>query len=90
MAGFTLQERENFSKLLSMQFVDTFRHFYPSEVKFSFWGARGNNRPKNKGWRLDYFVVSQAFVQESVEDSTIHGEYMGSDHCPIQIKLRFK
>jgi exodeoxyribonuclease-3 len=59
MAGFTPQERESFSGLLQKDMVDTFRHFHPTEQKFSFWGARGNNRPLNRGWRLDYFVVTQ-------------------------------
>ena len=63
ISGFTPEERRNFTELLeNNRFVDTFRHFYPTEKKFSFWSTRGNMRPKGLGWRLDYFVVSQRFV----------------------------
>ena len=62
ISGYTPEERSNFSDLLEEGFVDTFRHFYPSIKKFSFWSARGGLRPKNMGWRLDYFLVSQGFL----------------------------
>lgn len=82
MPGYTPQERANFSDLLKLGFVDTFRHFHPSDKKFSFWSMRAKLRPRNMGWRLDYFVASQAFMKHCC-DSTIHSDIMGSDHCPI-------
>ena len=82
-AGFTPQERGNFDELLRKGFIDTFRYFYPTERRFSFWTARGPNmRARNAGWRLDYFVATKEFMPH-IADSTIHTNYMGSDHCPI-------
>jgi hypothetical protein len=67
-------------------YVDTFRHLHPKEVKYSFWSVRANLRPENKGWRLDYFVVDQQHLG-MVSESEIHTKVMGSDHCPISLKL---
>lgn len=52
-----MEERNNFTKFLDAGWVDTFRHFYPTEVKYSWWSMRTGGRAKNIGWRLDYFVV---------------------------------
>jgi exodeoxyribonuclease III len=59
--GYTPQERENFTKLLAKGFTDTFRKLYPDVVKYSFWSTRAKLRPSNRGWRLDYFLVSDHF-----------------------------
>jgi len=83
-AGFTLQERNNFSKLLESGFVDTFRHFYPEEKKFSFFSLRFNCREENKGWRLDYFLVDKEAVP-AIKDSLINDQVYGSDHLPIEL-----
>ena len=48
---------------------------------------RTNARARNIGWRLDYFLVSEGLM-ERVEDVEIHGEVMGSDHCPVSLILR--
>jgi exodeoxyribonuclease III len=85
-AGFTPQERESFGKFLEKGFVDTFRHFHPKEQKFSFWSAKKQARENNKGWRLDYFVTSEGILDQ-VEESEIHSDVMGSDHCPISLTL---
>lgn len=66
--------------------MDSFRHFYPEQKKYSFWSAIKNSRPIDKGWRIDYFMVSNSFMKY-IADSTIHNEYYGSDHCPIQLKV---
>jgi exodeoxyribonuclease III len=78
-AGFTNQERESFGKFLDLGYIDTFRHFYPTEQKFSFWSAKTKAREADKGWRLDYFVTSKSMI-DSVKDSEIHSDFMGSDH----------
>ena len=83
---FTPEEKASFNTFQSLGFVDTFRHIYPGKVKFSFWDVRGNMRRDNKGWRLDYAIVSEAILN-SVLDSEIHSEYWGSDHWPISITL---
>ena len=88
--GFTPEERHNFGVLLSdYKYVDTFRDLRPTEQKYSFWSARAKLRPENKGWRLDYFVID-ADHMGMVEDSDIHNKVMGSDHCPISIKLNLQ
>ena len=88
--GYTPQERESFDAFLkSADFVDTFRELHPEAVKYTFWSMRANLRPVNKGWRLDYFLVNRKFFG-MVEDSLIHNEFMGSDHCPIELKLNLK
>ena len=81
-AGFSDQERNKFSELLAAGFKDTFRELYPKEVKYSWWSYRMRARERNAGWRIDYFVVSDRFM-EKVKDSLIYNEIQGSDHCPV-------
>lgn len=80
--GYTPEERFSFGSLLARGYVDTFRHLYPDEVKYSFWSARARLRDSNRGWRLDYFVVNEACMGQ-VKDSQIYDQVLGSDHCPI-------
>ena len=83
-AGYTQVEIDGFENLLKAGFVDTFRHFYPDTVKYSWWSYRFNSRAKNIGWRIDYFLVSESLLPR-VKDSFILNEYEGSDHCPVGI-----
>ncbi|KAF2355978.1 AP endonuclease 1 [Trinorchestia longiramus] len=86
-AGFTKEERDSFSTLLSAGFVDSFRHFYPDKTgAYTFWTYMMHCRAKNIGWRLDYFIVSERF-KEQLCDSLIRSSVMGSDHCPITLLL---
>ena len=86
-AGFTQEERDGFSHLLSLGFVDTYRHFHPNDIgSYTFWSYRLNARPKNVGWRLDYFVVSKRFMKH-VKENVIRSKVLGSDHCPIVLFL---
>ncbi len=85
-AGFTDEEREKFTALLSEAFTDTFRTLYPDTVKYTWWTYRFGARKRNAGWRIDYFVVSERFMAHVV-DSRIHDEIHGSDHCPISLTL---
>ena len=86
-AGFTPEERRNFSKFLDKGFVDTFRQLYPDRKgAFSYWSMRSNARANNTGWRLDYWVVSKE-LSTAVEQSEIHPKQMGSDHCPLSLTL---
>ncbi len=82
--GFSDQERDKFTKLLNSGFSDTFRTIYPERVKYSWWSYRANARANNAGWRIDYFVVDNEFM-EKVEDSLILNEVYGSDHCPVEL-----
>ena len=76
---FTPEEKSSFESFKKLGFVDTFRMKYPGKIKFSFWDVRSNMRRENKGWRLDYAVVSK-YMCPSVLDSQIHTEIWGSDH----------
>ena len=88
-AGFTDEERQKFSELLSEGFIDTFRTLYPTEVTYSWWSYRFHAREKNAGWRIDYFVTSQRLL-EHIRDAKIHTDIMGSDHCPVELQLSDK
>ena len=88
-AGFTDEERQKFSELLSEGFIDTFRTLYPDEVTYSWWSYRFHAREKNAGWRIDYFVTSQRLL-EHIKDAKIHTDIMGSDHCPVELLLSDK
>ena len=86
-AGFSDQEREKFSTLLNSGFKDTFRELYPEEVKYSWWSYRMKARERNAGWRIDYFVVSDRFM-DKVSDSLIYNDIYGSDHCPVGLIIK--
>ena len=83
-AGFTDEEREKMTQLLSNGFIDTFRTLYPEQVTYSWWSYRFRAREKNTGWRIDYFLISER-LKDRLEDAKIHTEIMGSDHCPVEI-----
>ncbi|KAK1935427.1 DNA-(apurinic or apyrimidinic site) lyase [Phytophthora citrophthora] len=85
-AGFTDEERESFGNILDNGFVDTFRNLHPEKVEYSYFGYRHNMRAKNKGWRLDYFVVSEALMPK-VRSSFIRQSVVGSDHLPIGLEF---
>ncbi len=82
--GFTVEERDKFSLLLESGFKDTFRTLYPETVTYSWWSYRFKAREKNAGWRIDYFVVNDSFM-EHVKDSKILTQIFGSDHCPVEL-----
>lgn len=85
--GFTDEERGKFDELLAAGFVDTFRHFYPdAEGMYSWWSYRAGARPKNVGWRIDYFVASER-LRERFVSAHIHSDIHGSDHCPVELVL---
>lgn len=86
-AGFTDEEREKFTTLLSSGFTDTFRHFFPDlEGAYSWWSYRFHAREKNAGWRIDYFIVSNRIVPQ-IKSASIHNEIYGSDHCPVELVI---
>ncbi len=86
-AGFTDEERAKFGELLRAGFIDTWRFQHPDEVKYSWWSYRFNARANNAGWRIDYFVVSEA-LRDRIVSTDIHNEIFGSDHCPVELVLR--
>lgn len=82
-AGFTYEERGKFSELLAAGFIDTFRYQNPDvSDRYTWWSFMNNARGRNIGWRIDYFIVSEA-LKDRVRDTMIYDEVLGSDHCPI-------
>lgn len=88
-AGFTDEERGKMTELLASGFIDTFRHFYPEQKDaYTWWSYIRKARSRNSGWRIDYFIVSES-LKDSIQDSQIHAQIMGSDHCPIVLEVGF-
>ena len=86
-AGFSDEERAKFSDVVANGFIDTFRYFHPdAEGRYSWWSYRFNARKNNAGWRIDYFLVSEA-LKDALVDADIHENIFGSDHCPVSLKL---
>ncbi|WP_031433518.1 exodeoxyribonuclease III [Methylomarinum vadi] len=85
-AGYTQAEIDGFGRFLEAGFVDTYRHFHPDTVAYSWWSFRANARAKNIGWRIDYVLTSAALL-ERITDAFISPDIMGSDHCPVGIDI---
>ena len=86
-AGFTDEEREKFTQVLSNGFVDSFRYKYPDTRDiYSWWSYRFHARENNAGWRIDYFVVSEK-LKKKISDAKIHTDIFGSDHCPVELDI---
>lgn len=86
-AGFSDQERENFTQLLNCGFTDTFRYLHPDRTgAYSWWSYMFKARQNNAGWRIDYFLVSDR-LRDKIRVSDIHSEILGSDHCPVMLEL---
>lgn len=87
-AGFSDEERSQFTAFLQSGFIDTFRYFYPDQEEiYSWWNYRFGARKRNAGWRIDYFIVSKQ-LEDKLVDAKIHTDYTGSDHCPVELQIR--
>lgn len=85
--GFTREERQGFDNLLEAGFLDTFRHLNPEKGEaYTWWTYLGNTRARNIGWRIDYWLSSQS-LKSKLQEAFIHSEFLGSDHCPISLKI---
>ena len=87
-AGFTDEEREGITNLLSVGFLDTFRHLFPKSIRYTWWSHWGQARAHNIGWRIDYFFISGS-LEKSLQNAEIYEQILGSDHCPISITMEF-
>lgn len=88
-AGFTDEERHEMTNLLETGFVDSFRYLYPDKTdSYSWWSYMGKAREKNVGWRIDYFIVSEK-IKKNIKEASIHPEVFGSDHCPVELDIKF-
>lgn len=86
-AGFSIEERNDFSKLLSYGYIDAFRYLYPDKKDaYTWWSYMFNAKKNNAGWRIDYFVLSDS-LKDRIIDSEIFSEENASDHCPISLIL---
>jgi len=86
-SGFTIEERESFSKLLEeTKMIDSYRFLNPEKVEYSFWTYLHNSRAKNKGWRIDYFLIPE-HKKDWIKKSEILTDIMGSDHAPVSVTL---
>ena len=86
-AGFTDEEREQFSRLLEAGFADTFRTLYPDRTgAYSWWSYMYHARENNAGWRIDYFLISRELLPR-LKNADILSDVYGSDHCPVLLEL---
>lgn len=85
-SGFLPEEREWVQKFLDSGFADAYRLLYPERVQYTWWTYRLDARARGIGWRLDYFLVSEALMPR-VRDVIVHEGVAGSDHCPVELVL---
>jgi exodeoxyribonuclease-3 len=86
--GFLPEERAWLDQVVETGYVDTFRHLHPNlSEQYTWWSMPTRARERNVGWRLDYFFVAQELL-EYVADAFILPEVMGSDHCPVGLRLK--
>ncbi|MCG8619052.1 MAG: exodeoxyribonuclease III [Desulfobacterales bacterium] len=87
-SGFLRIERDVLDRMEDMGYVDTFRHFHPETVKYSWWSYRFNARKNNAGWRIDYFFVTRDLIDDGVvKEAFIDNDIFGSDHCPVGLVI---
>ncbi len=88
LSGFLPEEREWLTKFLESGFIDTFRYFDKRPHQYSWWSYRANARSKNLGWRIDYHMVNK-HLENRLENAFILPDAVHSDHCPIQLNIKF-
>jgi exodeoxyribonuclease-3 len=88
VSGFLPEEREWISKFIDGGFIDSFRFKNPDKQEYSWWSYRANARANNKGWRLDYAMVSEP-LRNAIDRAYILTQAKHSDHCPIALELNF-
>lgn len=88
VSGFLLEERQWLDQFISCGFIDSFRFLNPEPNSYSWWSYRANSRVNNKGWRIDYAMVSES-LKKNIKNSFIMNTAMHSDHCPVGVELIF-
>ena len=87
VSGFLSEEREWLDSFIGDKFIDSFRVINKSPHQYSWWSYRANSRANNKGWRIDYNIVSKSLLNK-IEDASILQDVFHSDHCPVKLKLK--
>lgn len=88
VSGFLPEERDWLNRFINSGFVDSFRFLNPEPNKYTWWSYRANARKNNKGWRIDYALVSES-LKKNISKSFILSEAYHSDHCPVGLELTF-
>ena len=88
VSGFLPEERQWIANFIDNGFIDSFRHLNKEPHHYSWWSYRANSRANNKGWRIDYNMVS-APLKENISRAFILPDAKHSDHCPIGVELQF-
>jgi exodeoxyribonuclease-3 len=86
-AGYMQEEIDGMNRFVEARLVDTFRNANPEQAKYSWWSYRAGAREKNVGWRIDYFLASEAFLNR-ISATEIYNDILGSDHCPVGITIK--
>ena len=85
-SGFLPEEREWMTRFLNAGFIDTFRLLHPEQQEYTWWSYRFNSRAKNKGWRIDYCMVTEP-VRPLLREARILNDAVHSDHCPMLLDI---
>lgn len=88
VSGFLPVEREWISNFMESGFIDSFRHLNKEPDNYTWWSYRANSRANNKGWRIDYNMVSEP-LKDNIERAVILSDAVHSDHCPHMVELKF-
>ena len=86
VSGFLPEEREWLGQFIDSGLIDSYRYLHPEKQEFSWWSYRANARANNKGWRLDYAMVS-APLKDNIKRSVILTQAVHSDHCPVLVEV---
>jgi exodeoxyribonuclease-3 len=86
-SGFLPTERAWIDEVIATGYIDTFRHFHPETVRYSWWDMKTYARDRNIGWRIDYFFVSEE-LKNKITKAEILENVFGSDHCPVSLELK--
>lgn len=86
--GFLPEERAWIDTIVNMGYIDIFREYNNKPEQYTYWDQITRSRERNVGWRIDYFFITKE-MRNMVTDAKIHQKIMGSDHCPIELDLKF-
>tara|TARA_B110000459_G_scaffold26836_1_gene26348 strand:+ start:239 stop:1003 length:765 start_codon:yes stop_codon:yes gene_type:complete len=86
VSGFLPWEREWLTDFINLGFIDSYRKLNKDPDRYSWWSYRANSRANNKGWRIDYNLVSNT-LNSNIKSSSILDQIFHSDHCPIVVEL---